>query len=351
MADNTRVTDVPLLLVERGNPSIGRRRSSRRGVGCGIRCSQPCRGIRSPRTDGLPAEMGRPFSCSERRGCDADVDGKALCRGRDRRLERSSSLVVGGIAFRLKLPMTADTAGSGGLIRGSRSLGAGFAAGVAGIATLAATALIASPSLPPPMRFPVGSLEMTGGGAAKVDATAPQATHARDSAALLKDFRQQLASAGLDEVTVNIQSDGAVEAVGRIGPAKGEAWRAAVRWFDTARHGPAVLVDRVNVAARGGFAAGPGRLHGSHPLRHRRRGAEALYRRQPAGRVRDPEDRKRERAAQARRSTCGGALLMGALQRIGGKIAERQEVAVVGMLVLTLAMMVMPMPPIAGGRC
>ena len=36
---------------------------------------------------------------------------------------------------------------------------------------------------------------------------------------------------------------------------------------------------------------------------------------------------------------------MGALQRIGGKIAERQEVAVVGMLVLTLAMMVMPMPP------
>jgi type III secretion protein V len=36
---------------------------------------------------------------------------------------------------------------------------------------------------------------------------------------------------------------------------------------------------------------------------------------------------------------------MSALQRIGGKLAERQEVAVVGMLVLTLAMMVMPMPP------
>ena len=36
---------------------------------------------------------------------------------------------------------------------------------------------------------------------------------------------------------------------------------------------------------------------------------------------------------------------MGALRRIGGKIAERQEIAVVGMLVLTLAMMVMPMPP------
>ena len=36
---------------------------------------------------------------------------------------------------------------------------------------------------------------------------------------------------------------------------------------------------------------------------------------------------------------------MGALQRIGGKIAARQEIAVVGMLVLPLAMMVMPMPP------
>jgi type III secretion protein V len=37
---------------------------------------------------------------------------------------------------------------------------------------------------------------------------------------------------------------------------------------------------------------------------------------------------------------------MGALQRIVGKIAERQEVAVVGMLILTLAMMVMPVPPV-----
>jgi hypothetical protein len=179
-------------------------------------------------------------------GCDADVDGKALRRGRDRRLKRSSSLVVGGIAFRLKFPMTA---GSGGLLRGSRSFGAGFAAGVAGTAMLVATALIASPSSPPPMRFADGALEMMGGGAAKVEAIAPQATHARDSAALLKDLRQQLASAGLDEVSVNIQSDGAVEAVGRIGPAKGEAWRAAVRWFDTAAAGRAVLVDRVSVTA------------------------------------------------------------------------------------------------------
>jgi type III secretion protein V len=35
---------------------------------------------------------------------------------------------------------------------------------------------------------------------------------------------------------------------------------------------------------------------------------------------------------------------MGALRHIGGKIAARQEIAVVGMLVLTLAMMVMPLP-------
>jgi hypothetical protein len=155
-------------------------------------------------------------------------------------------VVVGGIAFRLKLPMTAETAGSGGLFRGSRSLGAGFAAGVACAAVLAGTALIAAPSLPAPsMRFADGSREITGS-AAKVEATA---THARDSAALLKDFRQQLASAGLGEVSVNIQSDGAVEAVGHIVPAKGEAWRAAVRWFDTAAAGRAVLVDRVNAAA------------------------------------------------------------------------------------------------------
>lgn len=185
-------------------------------------------------------------------GCDADVDGKSLCRGRDRRLKRSSSLVVGGIAFRLKLPMTADSAGSVGLLLGSRSFGARFAcfaAGIACTAALAGSALIAAPSFPPPTRFSDGALEMTGAGAANVEAIAPQATHARDSAALLKDLRQQLASAGLDEVSVDIQSDGAVEAVGRIVPAKGEAWRAAKRWFDTAAGGRAVLVDRVNVAA------------------------------------------------------------------------------------------------------
>ena len=87
------------------------------------------------------------------------------------------------------------------------------------------------------------------GGAAKVVAITPEAKHVRDSAALLKDLRQQLASAGLDGVSLDIQSDGAVRAVGRIVPTKEEAWRAAVRWFDTAAAGRAVLVDRVDVAA------------------------------------------------------------------------------------------------------
>jgi hypothetical protein len=250
MADNTRVTDVPLLLVEGG---IHRSAAVEVPVGESDVGSDAANHVV---VSDLPAPTafrlrwdGRSLVLSAV-GCDADVDGKALCRGRDRRLERSSSLVVGGIAFRLKLPMTADTAGSGSLFRGSRSLGAGFAAGVAGIAALAGTALIAAPSLPAPsMRFADGAREMTGGSAAKVEATATQATHARDSAALLKDFRQQLASVGVSEVSVNIQSDGAVEAVGRIVPAKGEAWRAAVRWFDTAAAGRAVLVDRVNVAA------------------------------------------------------------------------------------------------------
>jgi hypothetical protein len=246
MADDTRVTCVPLLLVEGGN-----HRSAAVEVPVG-ETDVGSDAANDVVVSDLPAPTafrlkwdGRSLALSAV-GCDADVDGKALRRGRDRRLKRSSSLVVGGIAFRLKLPMTA---GSGGLLLGSRSFGSGFAAGVAGTAMLVATALIASPSPPPPMRFADGALEMTGGGAAKVEAIAPQPTHARDGAALLKDLRQQLASAGLDEVSVNIQSDGAVEAVGRIGPTKGEAWRAAVRWFDTAAAGRAVLVDRVSVTA------------------------------------------------------------------------------------------------------
>ena len=246
MADDTRVTDVPLLLVEGGihrsaavEVSVGETDVGSDAANHVVVSDLPAPTAFRLRWDGRSLVLSAV-------GCDAEVDGKALCRGRDRRLERSSSLVVGGIAFRLKLPMTADTAGSGGLFRGSRSLGAGFAAGIACAAALAGTALIAAPSLPAPsMRFADVSREITGS-AAKVEATA---THARDGAALLKDFRQQLASAGLDEVLVNIQPDGAVEAAGRIVPAKGEAWRAAVRWFDTAAAGRAVLVDRVNAAA------------------------------------------------------------------------------------------------------
>ena len=247
MTDDTRMTDVPLLLVEGGNHRSAAVQVpvGESDVGSDAANHVVVSDLPAPTAFRLKWD-GRCLVLSAV-GCDADVDGKALCRGRDRRLKRSSSLVVGGIAFRLKLPMTA--AGPGGLLLGSRGFGAGFAAGGAGIAMLAATALIASPSLPPPMRFPDRALEMTGGGAANVEAIAPQAAHARDSAALLKDLRQQLALAGLDEVSVNIQPDGAVEAAGRIVPTKREAWRAAVRWFDTAAAGRAVLGDRVAVAA------------------------------------------------------------------------------------------------------
>jgi hypothetical protein len=251
MNDDTRVTRVPLLLVEGG---IHRSAAVEVPVGESDVGSDAANDVV---VSDLPAPTafrlkwdGRCLVLSAV-GCDADVDGKALRRGRDRRLKRSSSLVVGGIAFRLKLPMTADSVGSVSLLRGSRSFGARFAcfaAGIACTAALAGSALVASPSLPPP-RFADGALEMTGVGAAQVDAIETKEKHARDSATLLQDLRQQLASAGLDEVLVNIQPDGAVEAAGRIVPAKGEAWRAAVRWFDTAAGGRAVLVDRVTVTA------------------------------------------------------------------------------------------------------
>jgi hypothetical protein len=252
MTDNTRAIHVPSLLVEGG---IHRSAAVEVPVGESDVGSDAANHVV---VSDLPARTafrlkwdGRSLVLSAV-GCDADVDGKALCRGRDRRLKRSSSLVVGGIAFRLNLPITADTAGSGGLFRGSRSFGACFAGGVACVAALAGTALIAAPSLPSaPMRFPNELRQTTGGGTAKVVVVAPEAKHARDSTALLKDLRQRLASVGLDEVSVDTQSDGAFEAVGRVVPAKSEAWRAAVRWFDTAAAGRAVLVDRVNVAVAG----------------------------------------------------------------------------------------------------
>jgi hypothetical protein len=241
MSHNTRVTHVPLLLVEGG---IHRSATveipvGESDVGSDVASHVVVSDLPAPTAFRLKWD-GRSLVLSAV-GCDADVDRKALRRGQDRRLKRSSSLVVGGIAFRLKLPMTAELSG---LPRGSR----GFAAGVACTAALATTALIAAPTLPPPMHFPGGSRqmrEMTG--SAKAVAIAPEAKHSRDSAALLKDFRQHLASSGLDKIAVDVQPDGAVEAVGVIVPAKGEAWRAAMRWFDTAAAGRAVLVDRVRV--------------------------------------------------------------------------------------------------------
>jgi hypothetical protein len=244
MNHHARVTHTPSLLVAGG---IHRSATVEIPVGCSDVGSDVANDIV---ISDLPAPLafrlrwdGRSLVVSAV-GCDADVDGKALRRGCDRRLKRPSSLVVGGIAIHLKVPIAAASAG---LLRGSRS----FAAGVACTAALAATALIAAPSASPPTRAADGSRELTANaklGAAAIGAIAPEARHGRDSAALLNDFRQHLASTGLGDIAVDIQPDGAVAAVGRIVPAKAEAWRAAGRWFDTAAAGRAVLVDRVSVA-------------------------------------------------------------------------------------------------------
>jgi hypothetical protein len=240
MTHHTRVSHVPLLLVEGGihRSATAELPVGESDVGSDVTSHVVISDLPIPTAFRLTWD-GRSLVVSAV-GCDASVDGKALRRGRDRRVKRSSPMVAGGIAFHLKLPMTA---GSGGLLRGSRS----FAAGVACTAALAATALIAAPFSPPPMRLTDGTRELTGD--AKAVVIAPEAKRAQDGAALLKDLRQQLTSAGLDEISVDIQPDGGVAAVGRIIPTKGEAWRAIVRRFDAAAAGRTVLVDRVSVAA------------------------------------------------------------------------------------------------------
>ena len=66
-------------------------------------------------------------------------------------------------------------------------------------------------------------------------------------------LNRQLALAGLDGISVGLQPDGGVVASGRIIPPRAEAWHAAVRWFDTAAEGRAVLVDRVEVSSVAAF--------------------------------------------------------------------------------------------------
>jgi hypothetical protein len=181
--------------------------------------------------------------------CDAIVNGKVLARGGERKIKQSSRFICGNVAFRLELPPAEITA--------PRRTPWGFAAGVA----LALTAtLVAAPAWPPPMRFSDVSRDSTGAlppVAASVSGKAASAPVKpfRDVQALVGDMRRQIASAGLDGISVDLQSDGAIAASGRILPAKGDAWHAALRWFDTAALGRAVVVDHVDISAAAAAAS------------------------------------------------------------------------------------------------
>ena len=178
------------------------------------------------------------------------IDGKVLRHGQDCPVKRSASFMSGGIAFRLDLPSKFRPASDR-----SRQRSGSFAAGVACSMALVVTGgLIAAPSRPPPTRLPATSTvsqDTTGPIPAKVEGAVAveRANLAGGSKALLGNLRRQLASAGLDAVVIDLQPDGAVAANGRIVPSKGEAWHAAVRWFDTVARGQAVLVDHVEISA------------------------------------------------------------------------------------------------------
>jgi len=175
--------------------------------------------------------------------CDSIVNGKVLARGGERKIKQSSRFICGNVAFRLEL-QTAE-------IATPRRAPGGLTAGVA----LALTAtLVAAPAWPPATRFGDVTRDSTGALPAVASSVSGKAASApikpiRDIQALLGDMRRQIASAGLDGISVDLQSDGAIAASGRILPAKGDVWHAALRWFDTAALGRAVLVDHVSVSA------------------------------------------------------------------------------------------------------
>ena len=173
--------------------------------------------------------------------CDAAVNGRRLARGRSRVIKRASTFTSGGIAFRLEWPQAPVATSAPAWRRQS------FAAGVACTIALTATAaLVAAPSWPPGPRL-AGPPQVAAVSLPAASELAPPVKPVHSGVALLGDFRRQLASAGLDGISVDLQPDGGFAASGRILPVKGEAWRAAVRWFDGAAKGRAALLDRVEV--------------------------------------------------------------------------------------------------------
>ncbi len=184
-------------------------------------------------------------------GSDVSVNGRSLRRGGRCRFNRSSSFTSGGIAFLVEWPVAPSMAAPA-RSRAQR----GFAAAIACTVVLVAAAmLLPARSSPLPTRFVdlsrdgTGSISAGAGPNTVKNVVLPLARPAFDGRSLLGALRQQLASAELDGISVDLQPDGGVAASGRILPARREAWRSAARWFDTVAKGQAVLIDRVEVSA------------------------------------------------------------------------------------------------------
>ena len=80
-------------------------------------------------------------------------------------------------------------------------------------------------------------------------ASAAPARSAPAAASVLEAMRAQLASAGLETVSLAALPDGSVAARGQIAPPQEAVWHDAQRWFDGLYGSRAVLVDQVRIAA------------------------------------------------------------------------------------------------------
>lgn len=176
-----------------------------------------------------------------------DMSGKVLRSGQQQRCVKSLGFRSGGIEFRLQIPESSAR----NSIRCSRARAISYAGAFAGgvISALGLT-IAASLHASPVMKIPAVSFETTGSIAA---ASTPEglATAKGDDPAktVLDGLRRQITAAGLDAISFDARSDGAIEASGKIRPNQNAAWREVGRWFDTAAKGRTVLVDNVQLSA------------------------------------------------------------------------------------------------------
>lgn len=174
--------------------------------------------------------------------CDAAIAGDRQRSGTSRILRRSTQFTSGGIKFQLDFssgkPGITGAFGSWPILFSSRP--AGFAAGL----LMASIAALVAGSTWPPRPTPTLSL-LSPGVPTPLTQPPPARHHATD---LPDQIRKHLTAVHLDEIAIEPQPDGAIVAVGRVAPNRGDSWRDVVRWFDTAAEGRAVLIDRVTVA-------------------------------------------------------------------------------------------------------